>query len=172
MKRLLLLWVANQISRASPATRGFALRGSLFRAAGVSIHPTARICGGVVFDNRHARIDANTWVGGGCRFVGAPGALIHVSENCDLGPEVLLVVGTHDIGPTKRRAGRGRCEGIVIGAGVWVGARVTLLAGVTVGPGSVIGAGSLINSDVAPNSLAVGVPARSARSLATSGDDA
>lgn len=169
MMRRMLLWVANQVSRATPVTRGFGLRRRLFRAAGVSIHPSAKICGGVVFDNPYARIGANTWVGGGCRLIGAPGAAIQIAENCDLGPEVLLVTGTHEIGPAERRAGRGRCESIVIGAGVWVGARATLLAGVTVGRGSVIGAGSLVNSDVEPDSLAVGVPARSLPSLLVDG---
>jgi acetyltransferase-like isoleucine patch superfamily enzyme len=47
-----------------------------------------------------------------------------------------------------------------IGTDVWLGAGVTILAGVAIGDGCVIGAGAVVNSDLAPGSIAVGVPAR------------
>lgn len=47
-----------------------------------------------------------------------------------------------------------------IGRDVWIGARAIVLAGVSIGDGAVIGAGAVVNADVAPNAIAVGVPAR------------
>lgn len=42
----------------------------------------------------------------------------------------------------------------------WIGANVTILGGVTIGRGAVIGAGSVVNKDIAPYTIAVGVPAK------------
>lgn len=52
----------------------------------------------------------------------------------------------------------------VIEDDVWIGAKATVVAGVRIGSGSVIGAGAVITKDVAPGSVAVGVPARVIRS--------
>lgn len=51
-------------------------------------------------------------------------------------------------------------KGIYIGNGVWIGARVTVLDGVTIGDECIIGAGAVVTSDIAPRSIAVGIPAR------------
>ncbi|KLL12801.1 MULTISPECIES: DapH/DapD/GlmU-related protein [Protofrankia] len=50
-----------------------------------------------------------------------------------------------------------------IGSDVWIGTKVTVLRGTRVGPGSVIAAGAVVNADIAPMSVAVGVPARVVR---------
>ncbi|WP_121812100.1 acyltransferase [Mucilaginibacter kameinonensis] len=42
----------------------------------------------------------------------------------------------------------------------WIGANVTILGGVTIGRGAIIGAGSVVNKDIAPYSIAVGIPAK------------
>jgi acetyltransferase-like isoleucine patch superfamily enzyme len=44
--------------------------------------------------------------------------------------------------------------------GVWLGAGVIVLKGVTIGSGAVVGAGSTVTSDVAPNSVVAGNPAK------------
>ena len=51
-------------------------------------------------------------------------------------------------------------KAIIIEDNVWIGARVTILKGVTLGRGSIIGANSCVTSDIPPNSIAVGSPAR------------
>jgi acetyltransferase-like isoleucine patch superfamily enzyme len=51
-------------------------------------------------------------------------------------------------------------RGIVVGAGCWLGCGVRVLDGVNIGDGSVIGAGSVVNRDIAPFSVAAGVPCR------------
>lgn len=155
----MILWIANVVSRMTPATRGFRLRAALFRLGGVTIDRTARICGRVTFDNPHAVIGRMVWIGGGSRIIGGPDATVVISDNCDLGPEVLLVTGTHDIGNSCRRAGAGRSRSIHLGPGVWIGARATVLSGVSIGSGAMIAAGSVVTNMVESNVLAAGVPA-------------
>lgn len=49
---------------------------------------------------------------------------------------------------------------VIIGNNVWIGTRVTILSGVMVGDGAVIAAGSVVTSDVPPQCLVGGVPAK------------
>lgn len=51
-------------------------------------------------------------------------------------------------------------KGVRIGNDVWIGANSVVLEGVVIGDGAIIGAGSVVNSDVAPCSIAAGVPAK------------
>lgn len=51
----------------------------------------------------------------------------------------------------------------VIGADVWIGQGAMIKAGVRIGPGSVIGAGSVVTRDIAPYTVAAGVPCRPIR---------
>ena len=52
-----------------------------------------------------------------------------------------------------------------IGDNVWCGAHVVVTSGVTIGERCVVGANSVVTSDLAPFSLAVGVPARVIRTI-------
>lgn len=171
MRATVGLWLANLVSRGTPRTRAFALRNWLFRQSGVNVHPTAKICGGVTFDNVFADIGAYVWMGGGTRIIGSQTARVSILDACDLGPEVLLVAGTHELGPSSRRAGTGRSEAIVVGPGAWVGARATILAGAAVGRGAVVAAGAVVARSAAPDTLVGGVPARLIRVLAGSAND-
>ncbi len=55
---------------------------------------------------------------------------------------------------------------VLIERGAFVGAGVTVLAGVRIGTRSFVAAGSVVTSDVPPDTLVAGVPARVIRSLA------
>lgn len=59
---------------------------------------------------------------------------------------------------------------VVIGSDVWIGYGATILSGVTVGDSCIIGAGSLVTSDIPPNSIAVGSPARIVRNRFSDAD--
>lgn len=54
---------------------------------------------------------------------------------------------------------------VVIEDNVWLASGVVVNPGVTIGKGSIIGAGSVVTRDIAPNSLAYGVPAISKKFL-------
>ena len=56
-----------------------------------------------------------------------------------------------------------RSKRVTIGHDVWIGHGATILPGVTVGNGAVIGAGAVVTKDVAPYTIAGGVPARTIR---------
>jgi acetyltransferase-like isoleucine patch superfamily enzyme len=54
---------------------------------------------------------------------------------------------------------------IVVGSNVFIGAGAMVMPGVTVGDNVVIGARSLVTTDIPPNCVAAGVPAKPLRSL-------
>ncbi|MBN1543370.1 acyltransferase [candidate division KSB1 bacterium] len=104
-----------------------------------------------------------------------------VGENCsiiitDLGPEPYLVkIGnhvtiamgvsliTHDGGAWIFRQEIPDLQvygPIVIEDNCVIGAHATLMPNVRVGPNSIVAAGSVVISDIPPNSIAIGVPAR------------
>ena len=56
---------------------------------------------------------------------------------------------------------------ISIGDDVWLGAGVIVLPGVQIGDRVTVGAGAVVTTDLPSDTLAVGVPARPVRSLAT-----
>jgi len=159
------LWLANVVSGWLPTTRMFRLRAMLFRAGGVVISRDARIAGGVKIPFRAVAIGAGCWIGPGVHLIAASGAPIIIEPHCDLAPEVMIVVGSHDLGPRNRRAGRGTARPVTIRSGSWLGARATILGGVTFGPASVAAAGALVTKNVAPDQLVAGVPARPVRTL-------
>lgn len=56
-----------------------------------------------------------------------------------------------------------RAHHVTIGHDVWIGHGAIVMPGVTVGTGAIIGAGAVVTHDVAPYTIAVGVPARPLR---------
>jgi acetyltransferase-like isoleucine patch superfamily enzyme len=55
---------------------------------------------------------------------------------------------------------------ITLGDNVWVGRNAMIFPGVTVGEGSVVSAGAVVTSDVPPNTVVAGNPARRIASVA------
>jgi hypothetical protein len=56
-----------------------------------------------------------------------------------------------------------RADKVTVGHDVWLGHGVLLMPGVSVATGAVIGAGAVVTRDIAPYTIAVGVPARPLR---------
>jgi acetyltransferase-like isoleucine patch superfamily enzyme len=69
----------------------------------------------------------------------------------------------HDLDSETRE----RVAPVRIGARCWIGANVHVLRGVTIGDDVVVGAGSVVTRDLPPRVLAVGVPARPIRAIAS-----
>jgi acetyltransferase-like isoleucine patch superfamily enzyme len=90
------------------------------------------------------------------------GGKIKISENCIIGPRVILRTANHkfsEIEKIKRLQGH-EVGDIFIGKNVWIGANVVILPGVSIGENSVIGAGAVVTESIPKSSLAVGVPAK------------
>lgn len=85
---------------------------------------------------------------------------ITIGDNVMIGPQVMILTSTHELGPREHRAGPLTRSPVTIGDGAWIGARAVLLPGVTIGNGAVVDAGSVVNKDVPPDARFGGIPAR------------
>jgi maltose O-acetyltransferase len=149
-----------------PPTRFFRIKRYIAKWAGVVISKGGSISGHTCFFGRgRVFIGENTWIGLKNTFYCTQLAEIKIGANCDIGPDVAFVPGSHEIGNHDRRAGKGSGGDIVIEDGCWIGARVTILGGVTISKGAIIGAGAVVCKDVSADSLYAGVPAVFKREL-------
>ncbi|MFD4649232.1 sugar O-acetyltransferase [Streptomyces sp. NPDC058441] len=92
-------------------------------------------------------------------------ARIAIGEDCQIGPNVQLLTPTHPVEPQPRRDKLEAALPITIGDNVWLGGGVIVCPGVSIGDNSVIGAGAVVTEDIPANVVAVGNPARPARTL-------
>lgn len=108
------------------------------------------------------------------RDVAITGATLVAAERIDLGDRVSLganvvVVDTdfHPLDPVARAEQRegGRHAPVVIEDDAFIGMNTIVLKGVRIGARSVVGAGSVVTSDIPPDVIAAGNPARVIRSL-------
>jgi acetyltransferase-like isoleucine patch superfamily enzyme len=109
-----------------------------------------------------------------------------IGDNCHIGRDVMLdlanriLIGnnvtismrcsiiTHfDVGDSNLKSrGFSRKDGAVtLGDNVYLGSGVTVLHGVTIGAGSLVGAGAIVTTDIPPDSVAVGIPAKVIKSI-------
>ena len=106
------------------------------------------------------RIGRGTAIGA-YSWIGASGQ-VTIGEDVMLGPRVVVIPENHihaNLELTIKEQGVVR-NGVIIEDNCWIGCNVTILSGVTIGHGSIIAAGAVVNRDIAPNSIAGGVPAR------------
>jgi len=149
-----------------PPSRMFGLRRYLLRSVGIDLSVGVSICGrGWIYGRGEVSIGVGSWLSPGVVIHSHLEAPISIGAACDIGPGVEFIPGGHEMGDSSRRAGRGTAKPVAIGDGCWIGAKSIILGGVTVGPGCVVAAGSVLVSDVPPNTLVAGVPARVKRTL-------
>ena len=130
--------------------------------AGAKIGRHVKIVGPVYFSARLS-VGDNCWIGRNFTIYGS--GSVTIGRDCDFGPEVVILTGSHQLGGSERRAGTGVRLKVEIGNGNWIGARATILGDTTIANGCVVGCCSLVNKNLSANCLAVGVPARVLRSL-------
>ena len=133
----------------------------LLRLAGAKLGKHVKIVGPIYFASA-LTIGDNCWVGR--NFAAYGSGAVSIGRDCDLGPEVVVLTGSHQIGGA-RRAGKGLRLKVDIGDGTWIGARATILGNVTIANGCVVGCCSLVNQDVPANCLVAGVPGKVVRAL-------
>lgn len=158
--------VINFVLILFPPSRCFQIRSFILRCANVKIARSVSVCGGGWIYGRGAlEIGHSTWLSPRVLFYTHIKAPIILGANCDIGPGVTFVTGSHIIGGRKRRAGFGTANPITVGEGCWIGANSIILGGVSIAPGSVIAAGSVVTESVPSNVLVAGVPARFKKKL-------
>src|SRR3954452_16278783 len=92
-------------------------------------------------------------------------APIVIGDDVQIGPNVQLLTPLHPVEPGLRRDKWEAARPITIGDNVWLGGGVIVLPGVTIGANTVVGAGAVVANDLPANVVAVGNPARVARSI-------
>lgn len=144
------------------------LRLALARASGMAVGDGTCLGGRLTVTGgtrpaSRVSIGRSCFVNDGCRFDASD--VIRIGSNVYFAHDVALITSSHEIAGSRQRAGIGTAAPVVVGDGVWVGARSVILPGVTVGNGSIVAAGAVVTSDVPPDTLVAGVPARLIRSL-------
>ena len=107
---------------------------------------------------RRLAIGQRCYINVGCRF--DLNERIDIGDEVAIGHDVLFLTASHKVGPAFRRGGPLVAKPIAVGDGAWLGARCVILPGVTVGAGAIVAAGAVVTSDVAPNTVVGGVPAK------------
>lgn len=143
-----------------PPSRCFEFKRLCLKLGQVEIGENVSLCGrGWIYGRGQLRIGSDTWLSPGVIFHTHLDASIVIGANCDIGPSVEFITGSHLIGAASRRAGYGTAKPIVVNDGCWIGAGSLILGGVTIGSGVVVAAGSVVIRDVPANVLVAGVPA-------------
>lgn len=112
---------------------------------------------------RHLRVGARAFINFG--LVALDVATITIGDDVQIGPNVQLLTPTHPVEAAPRRAKWEAAKPITIGPNVWLGGGVIVLPGISIGENSVVGAGAVVTRDLPADVVAVGNPARIARSL-------
>jgi acetyltransferase-like isoleucine patch superfamily enzyme len=138
---------------------------------GASIREQVRV-GHHCIISRYVTINYNTVIGDRTKIMD----LTHITGNCVVGDDVfisVLVSTANDNIVVTREFNEELIRGPVIADRAIIGSGASVLPAVVVGEGAMIGAGSVVTKDVAPDFLAIGVPARAIKSLrkAISTDD-
>jgi maltose O-acetyltransferase len=163
----MLRHLLNFILYLLPPTKFFLFRSRLLNFAGIKLGKNVCFCGhGWIYGRGNLSIGDSTWLSPRVIFYTHLNANILIGSNCDIGPGVNFIIGSHEISTNNnRRAGKGKSNSIIIGNGCWIGANSTILDGVSIGNGVIIASGSIVTKSVPEGVLYAGVPAVFKRNL-------
>ena len=141
--------IQSTVIRFDPNTK-FIIKGSVAIHKGVYItilnHGILSIADGT-YINENSRIF--------CR------EQISIGSKCAIAWGVqILDTDEHQIYEREKNVQKKSKSPVIIGNHVWIGNNSIILKGVHIGEGAIIAAGSVVTHDVAPNTLAGGVPAK------------
>lgn len=111
--------------------------------------------------DKHAHIQ----IGNNCRLNGTTFQSkknIYLGENCIVGSALLVDTDFHSTSPARVTNPNAeiKSEEIIVGNNVWICGQCAILKGVKIGNNAIIGFASVVTTDVAPNILVGGNPAR------------
>lgn len=160
MVRTSRIWFFSKILNFLPPTRFFKLKRIIYGYAGLDIESNVRISSNIkILIGGDVSIGENTWVGHGFLLTGGD-ALVQIGKNCDIGPNVSIVTGTHVIDYVGDHvAGQGYSLPVTIGNGCWICTSAVILGGTVIGEKSIVAAGAVVRGTYPPKSLIGGVPA-------------
>lgn len=138
------------------------VRWRALRALGMDLDGCG-ISPGYWFSGRSLKIGRDSFISRGASIETA--GQVTIGRNVAIGHQVMITTSSHKLGPSTRRAAQAYGLPVTIEDGAWLGARVTVLPGVTIGAGSMVAAGAVVVSDLAPDGLYGGVPAKLIRIL-------
>jgi maltose O-acetyltransferase len=147
-----------------PDTRYFRFKRWLLRQRGFQIGHQVRIVSSVKMKLRLLSVGDNTYISHDTLIEGGD-ASVWIGRDVDIGPRCAIITGTHLLGESSHRAGKGISRDIKIGEGTWIGASSTILGGVQIGKGCVIAAGSVVRENVDDNCLFISHPKKIKRQL-------
>ncbi|EKD92642.1 MAG: WblB protein [uncultured bacterium] len=90
---------------------------------------------------------------------------ITIGNNVRISAGAQIITANLTLNPDEKGVRFHTGEPVVIGNSVWIGSGAIINPGVTIGENSIIGAGAVVTSEVKPNSIYVGVPARFLREI-------
>lgn len=159
------LFLVRVLTCFIPETRGFGLKRSLYRWAGVKVGKGVRINSSAKISGiGQLSIGDNTWIGPEVMIVCS--SEITIGANCDIAPRVFIGDGTHLITKEQDRiAGIDISKPIHIGNGCWLCVNCTILSGVSIGEKCVVAAGAVANDDYGSMKLLAGVPAKVVKNI-------
>ena len=140
----------------------FKYKRILLKRIGYQIGEETKIVGPILNSGKLI-IGSNCWIGANLKVHG--NGEVHISDNCDIAPDVTFLTGGHLIGNKTRRAGEGENYNILVGKGVWIGAKCTIARSVTIGNSCVLATCTCVTKDIPANVLVGGVPARIIKDL-------
>ena len=105
---------------------------------------------------KNITVGKNVFINTGCRFQDQGG--IRIGDHVLIGHNVVLATLNHDFAPYNRATMHP--APIHIEDRVWIGANATVVPGVTIGENSIVAAGAVVTTDVPPNTIVGGVPAK------------
>ena len=145
-------------------TRFFNIKRHLLSNAGIIIGKDTKVVGPIYIGTvAKLEIGNNCWINKNFSIEG--NGKVQIGNNCDFAPDISFLTGSHEIGDSHRRAGKGVTWNYKVGDGTWIGAKVTILNGIEIGEGVIIGAASLVNSRCNDNHMYVGTPAHQKKML-------
>jgi len=111
-------------------------------------------------------IGKGTHIQDGCRIYGS----VTIGRGCIFSPNILMSTGNHTFDALphlpiseQKRVAPSPEPAIHVLDDCWIGINAVVMPGVTIGRGCVIGSNAVVTRDLAPYSVAVGVPARTIR---------
>lgn len=113
-------------------------------------------------------IGDHTGIGHACSFT--IGKEIRIGKHCRFGSSIAVFDAPgHPADPEARKAGMPSADSEVrpvnIEDNVWIGTGAVIFPGVTIGENSIVAMGSVVMTNVPPNTMVAGNPARQVRSL-------